>query len=309
MKRMVEALLRVRTGPRPDPLPDPRGDPWGLHAPYLAVLLVVGLGALLMEPDQLGLLACGAIIGALTIALVGLDVPRACEAVHYGSAVLFVALFHGTADAGAFVPAAGLFLFAALGGRAAARFFSPSVAPLAGRVPWRFEDIYRHHALRFAGAGALIALVLVALGSNPALRILGVAMLPMALRSYAGQMLAPASKQKLWLLVASFEAVGMLLLVPSHGAVAAAWLLVVGETVLFIGSALTIAERTGVDPYPHRALAVGGAAAALVAAVAVPATNPIVLILIFVFGALLGLIFLIPNRNRRPPPPKPPWQH
>ena len=297
MKRMVEALLRVRSSPRPDPLPDPRGDPWGLHAPYLAVLLVAGLGTLLTPPGQLGLLACGVIVGALVTALVGLDILRSCQVVHHGAALLLVALFYGAADAGALLPAAGLFLFAALGGRAAARYFSPAVAPLAGRVQWRFQDVYRRQALRFAGAGALVALLLVAFGPNPAVRVLGVAMLPLALRSYAGQMLSPVASTKLWLLVASFEAVGMLMLVPGHGAVAGAWLMVVGETVLFVGSALTIAERTGVDPYPHRALAVGGAAAALVAAVAVPASNPVVLALIFVFGALLAVIFLVNSRT------------
>lgn len=292
MKAMMNALLNVRPGPRPDPLPDNSRDAWAIHAPYMISFLAVLLCGLLMDARDFGLAACGAGLGAIVTHGVQRSVRRCCVAAHYSIGLLLVALFVGAEAAGSYAFPAGLFLVLALGARAAATYFTPAVAPLAGRVPWRFEDVYREQAKRFGIAGVTIALALVAFSSSPAFKVLGIAVLPMSLRSYSGQMLSPTARRKLWMIAAAFQAVALLVLVPTKGMLAAPWLLVVSETVLFVGTALVISERSGITGYSRERVAAAVVGSLLLGAVALPGSTILYILLVGVFAALVGIIWL-----------------
>lgn len=295
MKRVIEALLKVRPGPRPDPLPRKSGDAWTLHAPYMGTFLAVVVGAMVLPPADLGCLACGAAIGILMTFAAERRIEAACRAAHYSAPLLVLTLFSGVGVSGGFVLPAGLLLAAALGGVAAANLYAPSVAPLAGRVQWRFEDVYRRHAVRFGVVGVVASVVVVVFATVPVYRILGVALLPLALRTCSARMLSPVASFKLWGIVAAFESVALVLLVPGGGVAAAAWVMVAGETILFIGSAFVIAERTGVNPYPVRTLAIGAGAVAVIFSIAVPGQTVIYLLLAFVLGGVIAM-FTAPSK-------------
>jgi hypothetical protein len=293
MKATVEELLSVRRpGPRPDPLPNSSRDPWAIHAPYMIGFLAVLLGSLLLAPRDFGLLASGAALGAVLTYGVQRKILRGCQAAYYGSGLLMVALFEGANTAGGYALVAGLFLVVALGAKAAAKYFTPTVAPLAGRVPWRFEDVYRIQIRHFGIGGITAALVIVAFVSNPALRVLGVAVLPLCLRSYSDPMLSSDARRKLWGTVAAFQAIALLLVVPSNGPIAAAWIVVVCETVLFVGTSLIISERSGANVYQREQVAAGIGAGTILASIALPGSTVLYLVLAAVLGALMALIYL-----------------
>jgi hypothetical protein len=281
MNSDLTKLLRVRRFRRPDPLPDARGDAWDLHAPYLLMLLTDG---------ERGLLACGAVLGFALHALIQLRLHQGCVVAHYGAGVLAVALFHGIPGAGAYALPAILFMTAALGARAATRYFAHPVAPMAGRGQWRLTDAFTHQSLRFGIAGISASLVGIALAPGVALKVLSVALLPLVLRTYMSRMLAPAARTKLWMITAAFEVAALLLLVPAAGAAAAPWVVVAGETILLLGSTAVVLERTGVRVV-RRNVGIGSGAFLLVASVALPGTPSALPVLVVVLAALVWLIW------------------
>ncbi|MHC4958039.1 MAG: hypothetical protein ACYTGN_06650 [Planctomycetota bacterium] len=290
MKSAVDGLLKVRRGPRPDPIPDARYDAWSLHAPYLTLLITLLVAGMLLTDGERGLLACGAVIGAALRAMVQLRLREGSVVVHYGAGVLVVALFLGMDGAGAYTLPACLFLTAALGARAATRYFSLEVAPLAGRVQWRFSDAFRRQSVYFGIAGGAAALVGIVIAPGTAAKVLSVAMLPLVLRTYMGQMLAPDARTRLWTIAASFELIALLLLVPASGIGAAPWIVVAGETVLFLGSAIVILERTGVR-IARRDLGIGTGTFLLVASVALPGAPAVLPVLVLVLAAVVWIVW------------------
>jgi hypothetical protein len=249
----------------------------------------VVVGALALDRRDLGMLACGA--GACVIATDALKARllSACHAFHIAGGLLMLALFHSAEAAGALALPVGLFLTAGLGARAAARYVSPSVAPLAGRLPWRFEDAYRRQALQFGAVGLIAAVAAMALGPNLVVRVLGVGLLPLTLRVYMGQLLSPSARTEMWSIAAAANGLILLLFVPFFGAVAAAAALVLGETVLFVGSAMVIADRTGVAPCPRPRIAVAAGAVLLLGPLAIPAGGIWLLVILLGLGAIAGI--------------------
>ena len=177
--------------------------------------------------------------------------------------------------------------------RATATYFTPAVAPLAGRVPWRFEDVYRQQAKHFGIGGITASLALVAFLPSPVFKVLGIAVLPLCLRTYSSQMLSPHRTAQ------ALDERGR---VPRHRParyscpprvmLAAAWMVVVTETILFVGTALLIADRTGVNAYSREKVAAGIGAGALLFAVALPGKTILYVVLIATFAAVVGVIWL-----------------
>jgi len=110
------------------------------------------------------------------------------------------------------------------------------------------------------------------------------AMLPLALRTFIGTMLSRTNARAVWCAAITPAVAAWALLVPGAGAVAAAWTLVLTETLLFAGAALMVLRRTGVSPLPRFQLAIL-AATLLFLAVMVPTTGDWPLLL----GVALGL--------------------
>jgi len=282
--KCVAKLLKVRAGPRPDPIPVDVSVPWKIHAPWVIALVALLTGAIFMDIRDLGLVATGAGLFAVTIHALQGRIRMACTALHFSGALLILSLFEGAEAAGSYALALGTVLVAMLAARTAATFLTPSVAPLAGRVEWRFADAYRHQALHFFVVGVMGSIALVIAGPTPVFRVLGIAILPLCLRVYSGHMLSPTSNQEVWTLVAAGHVLLALLLVPFYGAMAAAWIVVAGEITLFITSALIIADRTGVTPFvkPKVAASIGGVL--LLAPMALPGAIGYVLVLLMAAG-------------------------
>jgi len=256
--------------PRLDPIQESPESSWTLHLPWAVALAALAAGVLVVPERDLGLLGCGAGAFAFLAAAVQLRLRRTCYAVHMAGGLVALTIVHGPDTAGAYVLPAGLLVVAAMAARAAAKLVRPAVAPLAGRVPWRFNPVYRRAALRFGIGGLLGGGLLVALGPTPALRILGVAFVPLALRSFTNELLGWPGTHAVWAVAAVAETAALAAFVPAYGVAGAAWTAVGIETLLFMVLASMVARRTGTRSYgvPQVATLVG--AAMLLAAVAIP---------------------------------------
>ena len=255
--------------PRPDPIPQQDHGTWQRHTPWVAALL--GLGLLLLVPaDSRGWMATGAAAMAFGQALMARRIRASCRALHFGAGVSALAVWHGPAAAGSFAIAIAVILVASHIAYAAASSYRPEVAPLAGRLPWRFQPAYRRLAMRFGIAGIACALGVALLAPWPVLSVTGIAIFPLFLRTYIGTLLAPRTTRALWMYAVVMHWAALGFFVPAMGAFAAAWVLVGVETMLFIGSALVIARRTGMATTRVPQLGAVGAVALLIAAVTVP---------------------------------------
>lgn len=295
MSAVAEGLFRVR-GPRPDPLPVRRGFPWTAHVAWIAALAAAIGATLALRDRELGLLACGAALYAVALEAVRLRVIRVCHAVHLGAGVCVLALAHHAAAAGVFALPAGLALAADLGARAGAVRYRGSVAPLAGQVPPRFRRRYRDVAILFGAGGLVAGVVLILAGPSTPVRIVGVALVPLALRSFATNLLSYHASKSLWILAACVHVAILAAFVPQHGAVAAAWALVGAETVLFVGASLVILRVWEKTPFPTAQMAGMAAAGILLCAVSVPGNAAWPLLVVLLFGAACGAL-LYPTRR------------
>jgi len=285
MKASAEALLHVRAPvrPRPDALPQGAPGPWALHAPWALSFLAFALPALFLERPAFGVFAAGAGLAIIVAATARARVRTTCEALHLAAGVIVLGVLRSTDEAGTFALAAGTTLSAALAGRAWALHVRPEVAPLAGRVQWRFRSVHRDAALRFALAGLAVGVPLALFASVPVLRVIGVAMLPLALRSYMGSLMSVRASRALWCLAAALNLAVLGFFAPEHGAIAAAWAVVAAETTLFAGSALVVSRRTGVTPLPLVQLACLLLGAVVVTLLTIPGPDYTLLI-----GVVLG---------------------
>lgn len=259
MRTAFETVVRAR--PRPDPLPVGRLVAWPMHASWVLTLAGV-LGALLLLRDrELGLVACGAGWALVLAAAARVSLRAFCGAAHLAGGLLAVGALRGAEEAGAFVPAAGTVAVASLLAMSFAQLVRKEIAPLAGRLPWIFPASLRGAAVRFGLAGLAVGVPLAFLGGSPVLRVVGVAMLPLALRSYLLSLLSERVSRAIWALAVAIELL-LLASLAAHGALGAAWAVVVAETTLFGCSAYVVARKTGVAPLPQ--LQLGGLACAMV---------------------------------------------
>jgi hypothetical protein len=288
MRSGIERLLSIRTGPRPDPIPTEKSLGWWVHAPWIVVALIVAAGELSLPYHDLGLLACGAAAAAIALPALRGGALEGYRAFHLCGALIALAGFHDAETAGGYVLPAGLVITGVLLGEAAATYITPAVASLAGRVPWRFENAYRQQALHFGVVGLMASLFFVLLGPSPVYRILGVALLPLALRTHSANLLALDSARLLWSGAAAANAVALLLFVPAFGAPAAAWGFAAGEVVLFLGSAVLIADRTGATPFPRPRAAVAAGFVLLLGPIALPGGAFLFLTVLTVLGLMAG---------------------
>jgi hypothetical protein len=232
------------------------------HGPWALSLLAFAAALLLAEGRDLGLVATGAGVAAVLVAAAHGSLRTLLRAAHLAGGVLALALVHGAEEAGAFVPAAAVLTVGALAARSFALLVRGEVAPLAGRLPWIFPTSLRGLALRFGAAGLLAAVPLAFAGPSPVLRVVGIAMLPLALRTYLLNLLAERTARSIWTLGVALEVVLLAALVPAHGSLGAAWALVATETVLCGCGGFVVARRTGVAPLPR--LQLGGVLCAMV---------------------------------------------
>ncbi len=260
MRTAPETVARVR--PRPDPLPVGRLVSWPKHAPWILLLAAVGSGLLLLRGRDLGLAACGAGWALVLASAARFSLRVFCNALHLAGGVLALGALRGAGEAGSFVAAAGALAVASLLAQSFADLVRTEIAPLAGRLPWIFPASLRGAAIRFGVAGLVVGVPLALLGGTPALRVVGVAMLPLALRSYLLSLLAGRTVRAIWSLAVAVEMVLLAALVSSHGPLGAAWAAVTAETILFGCSAFVVARKTGVTPLPQ--LQLGGLACAMV---------------------------------------------
>ncbi len=260
MRTALETVARVR--PRPDPLPVGRLVSWPAHAPWILSLGALGAALLLLRGKDLGLVACGAGSALVLASAARVSLRVFCRAVHLAGGVLALGGLGGAEEAGAFVAAAGVLAVATLLAQSFADLVRTEIAPLAGRLPWIFPASLRGAAIRFGIAGLAVGVPLAFLGGAPVLRVVGVAMLPLALRSYLLTLLAERTARAIWSLAVAVELLLLAALVPAHGALGAAWAAVAAETILFGCSAFVVARKTGVAPLPQ--LQFGGLACAMV---------------------------------------------
>ncbi|MHC4848259.1 MAG: hypothetical protein ACYTEG_07380 [Planctomycetota bacterium] len=287
MTELVDELLQVRLDPRPDPLRIRTGPPWTRAIPALAAAVVSLAVMAILDTRDLGLVACGAASWAVASSLIRGRLGDSCLRLHLAAGLLALACFRGAGAAGEFAPAAAVLLVADLAARSAARSVRNSVAPMAGSVPWRFRSSYRQCAARYGAVGLGVAVLLVALAPDPVVKVIGVACLPIAMRSFGMHLVSTRTMRNLWFLVAFFHVAALAAFVPPFGAIAAAWVVVVSETLLLVGVGMLIARRTGVKPFPMQTFAVGSAAALMLFALAVPNTGfwPVIVALVCGTGA------------------------
>lgn len=262
------------TGPaaRLDPMPAAAVTKWTRHAPWLAALAAWGAATWLVESATVGLLATGAALFAIVASAAQGRWRRACRAGHYGVGVLALALWYGPVPAGEFARAAMLLVATALMARAGAVAVSPSIAPLAGRIPWRFSNAYRKSALPFAVTGVLLGVGTALLAPTATLRVLGVAILPLFLRTYIGNLLSPAARRANWVYALLLHVALLGLFVDWYRIRAAAWCIVIAETVMFVAAALVVSRRTGVTPVPSALFALVSGAVLLLCMLSLPRT-------------------------------------
>lgn len=296
MVDLIENVLQIRVDPRPDPLRMRNGPAWAGFIPA-AVTAVFCLAAILvMNPHDLGLIACGAGLWAVVSSALRGSFGEFCLRFHLAAGLFALAMFRGADAAGAFAPAAAVLLVADLVARRMSHNVRKSVAPLAGNVPWTFRSSYRRFALQSGGIGLAVGLVLILVVPNPVVKIIGVACLPIALRCFGMNLMSGRSLRNLWILAAFFHAAALAAFVPTFGPVAAAWTIVVSETMLTLGMGVLIMGRTGFAPFPMQRFAIAAAASLMLFAVAIPGTGiwPILVALIGATGS--GVLFL-PKRR------------
>jgi hypothetical protein len=235
---------------------------WPKHAPWILSLAAVASGLVLLRGRDLGLAACGAGWTLVLLSAARVSLRAFCGAAHVAGGLLTLAALRGAEEAGAFVAAAGTLAVAALLAETFAQLVRTEIAPLAGRLPWIFPGSLRGAAVRFGIAGLAVGVPLALLGGSPVLRVVGVAMLPLALRCYLLSLLGGRVARTIWALAVAVELVSLAALVTPHGALGAAWAAVAAETVLFGCSAFVVARKTGVAPLPQ--LQLGGLVCAMV---------------------------------------------
>jgi hypothetical protein len=251
----------------------------------------VGAAAWGLSPHDLGLLACGAALMAIAVAASLGWVRTTCHAVHLSGGVIVLAVFRSPAEAGAFVLPAGTVAAGAMIARAWALRMRSGVAPLAGRLPWQFRPSFRAMTRSFGLAGLALGAGLAFFGPDPLLRVVGVAMFPLALRSCIGHLLARKTTRAIWCLGLAVHLTILASFVPRYGAMAAAWGLVVTETILFAGQALLAARRTGVTPLPPLQMAGFCCAALLIVLLTIPNSVDWLLLSGIALGVAAGALF------------------
>ncbi|MHC4938518.1 MAG: hypothetical protein ACYTHK_06080 [Planctomycetota bacterium] len=292
----MDELLQVRIDPRPDPLRIRTGPPWTRAVPAVSAAVLSVIAILVLDTRDLGLVACGAAVWALASSAARGMIGEFCLRLHLAAGLLALAAIKGADAAGQFAPASAVLLVADLAARSAARSVRKSVAPMAGRVPWRFRASYRQSAVRYGAVGLGVALLLVAVVPDPVVKVIGVACLPIALRSFGMHLISPRTLRYLWVLAAFFHLAALAAFVPFFGAMAAAWTVVVAETLLLVGLGMLITLRTGVAPFPLQTLAIGSAASLLLFALAIPGTGVWPVIVALVCGTGAAVLFW-PNRR------------
>jgi hypothetical protein len=214
-----------------------------------------------------------------------------CHAAHLGGGVIVLTVFRSPAEAGAYAIAAGTVAVGAMIARAWALRLRSGVAPLAGRLPWRFQISFRAMTHSFGLAGLAVGASLAFFGPDPLLRVVGVAMFPLALRSSIGHLLARRTTRAIWCLALAIHIAILATFVPKYGAMAAAWAVVVTETMLFAGQALLVARRTGVTPMPPLRLAGFCCAALLIVLLTIPNSVDWLLLAGIALGVAAGAFF------------------
>ncbi|MHC4549573.1 MAG: hypothetical protein ACYTEZ_12440 [Planctomycetota bacterium] len=299
MRVEAEPVLSVRTGPRPDPIPHASASLWTLHSPWVGALIAFGAATLWLAPRDLGMMACGAGLMAILVSAARARLRMTCHAAHLSGGVIALTVLRSPEEAGSFVLAAGTVVVAVLVARAWALQVRTEVAPLAGRLPWRFRTSFRGLTLRFGIAGLAVGIAFALFGTDPHLRIVGVAMLPLALRSYVGNLLSRRATRAIWCIALAAHVTILACFVPGYGAAAAAWAVVVGETLLFAGEALVVARRTGVTPMPLLQLASFACAALIVLLLTIPNSADWMLLAGIALGIATGAFFLPRARTER----------
>ena len=291
MTANVDELLHLRLDPRPDPLRIRNGPLWMRALPVAVAAVVIASAVFAFDTRDLGLAACGAAAWTIATSAVRGLFGEFCLRFHLAAGLLALGIFRGADAAGAFVPATAVLLIADLAARTASRSVRNSVAPMAGSVPWRFRSSYRQFALRYAGVGLGIALPLVVFAPDPVMKVIGVACLPIALRSFGLHLLSVRQARNLWLLAAFFHLAALAAFVPPFGALAAAWTVVISETLLLVGVGMLIARRTGVVPFPMQTYVSGAAASLLLFALAIPNTGIWPVLVALVCATAAGVLF------------------
>jgi len=290
MQASVDDLLKVRANPRPDPLHMAEGPLLHRVMPAAGAAVAATAAYFALDPRDLGLLACGAAVWSIGSCAARQSWSDVGQRLHLTAGLLALAVLRSAADAGDFVPATALLVVAALAAKGSAFGLRRSLSRMAGSVPWQFRSQYRSSAIRYGALGLGVGLVLVLFIPNPILKVIGVACVPLALRTFALQLLTPRKTRLLWSVVALFHVAAVIAFVPSHGAMAAAWIVVASESMLLAGAATLIAKRTGVSPFPTRTLAVGAGTALLICAAAVPGTGIWPFLVTVVFAAISSIL-------------------
>ncbi|MCK6459810.1 MAG: hypothetical protein L6Q95_07930 [Planctomycetes bacterium] len=297
MSVVLEEIVRVR--PRPDPLPKKGLAWWTAHAPWVLGAAALLVALLALRGRDLGFVACGASVALLLSALARVSLHVFCKVAHLSCGVLALGILDGAEVAGSYVAGAGALAVAALLARSFARIVHPEVAPLAGRLPWIFPTSLRGAAIRFGAAGLAAGVPLAFLGPTPVLRVIGIAMLPLALRAYLLTLLEERTARAIWSLAVAIELLLLVALATSHGPLGAAWAAVVAEMALFGGAAFVVARRTGVAPLAQ--LQLGGLACAMVLVLFLTLRGDADFLLLggIVVGVLAGALFWPRPPSRR----------
>ncbi len=224
---------------------------WPAHAPWVLSLAAFAGALLLLRGRDLGLVACGAGWALVLAAAARVSLRAFCRAAHLAGGVIALGALRGAEEAGAYVAAAGALAVASLLAQSFAGLVRTEIAPLAGRLPWIFPASLRGAAIRFGVAGLAVAVPLAFFGHSPVLRAVGIAMVPLAFRSYLLSLLGERIARAIWSLAVAIELLLLVALVTANGALGAAWAAVVAETILFACSAFVVARKTGVAPLPQ----------------------------------------------------------
>jgi len=282
---------RVRVRARPDPIERaaPAADHAG-HAPWAVALAATVAGGVWVEPATLGLLACGAGALAVLAALAHGRVRVACQALHLSGGLFVLAAVQGPAAAGALAPAAGVLLTGLLFARTSAERSRRAVAALSGIAPWHFRRHYRRQTMRFGLAGIATSVLLALAGPTLLVRIAAVALLPLSMRAYVGNMISARRARTVWLFVTPLHLALLGALVPEFGPAAAAWCLAGAEAALLCSAALFVTRRTGVTPFQQSQVAILVATAALVGTVTFPSTREWPFLVAVLGGVALGAV-------------------
>jgi len=265
----VDQLLRVNGSPRAAALRmrQPNAMERALAPLLFAVAAIVACA--LLDAHDLGVAACTVALWALGTRAIKQD--RLAPLLHLTAGVLALGLLRDAATAGAFAPAACVLVLGTLVSR---------------------DPLVSANERAFAAGGLVIGVVLVLVPSDPVLKIIGVACLPLALRAFVLQGLSPQQSSALWNMVALLHVAAVVAFVPAHGALAAAWVAVLAEVMLLAGAAVLLARNAGMlSRFPQRTLAMGGGGLLLLCALAVPGTGAWPLLVTTVVAAIIGVFY------------------